>query len=33
MLRKKTVDSNIDANNTDNPECMADNDSDDPSDF
>ena len=30
MLREKNGDLNVDANNTDNPECMTDNDSDEP---
>ena len=30
MLRENNGDLNVDANNTDNPECMTDNDSDEP---
>ena len=32
-VTEENGDSNIDANNTDNPECMVDNDSDDPGTF
>ena len=30
MLRENNGDLNVDANNTDNPECMTENDSDEP---
>ena len=32
-VTEKNGDSNVDANNTDNPECMTDNDSDEPGAF